>query len=644
MNLKIKFSKKPYIALILFLKYSFIFLHMFLFFTIKIQTYAQSDTSYKESYLPEVLILDQKWELNTLGHETLSLDSIKQKIFFNQRVSDWIQNEGLFYIKNYGLGQLNTISYRGNTANQSQILWNGVPIQSPFNATPDYSQIPVLQMNISLLRGSNPSLWGSGSGSHLFITPNWKSYSKIHILQQLGSFGLNQQSVFVQPTLKKHTLQLQTYRLYANNHFTYINREKRNSPLEQLEHAQTLNYGFQLNYKTVFKKNILQAHIWKHRTQTQIPPVLTADTSAQNQLDDNLRLQIVYQTFFKKIKFSSQQTYLKDYLYYEDSIAQIFSSYLSHQWFSDHYFQYSNHQNFLQIQMQNHWIFPYAQNSMVLPHLWKRHAFLITYQSHSQNQKWHHQFTVRQENIQQQWIFPILNFSAKWNFLSSWYFKMSTGNSYRYPSLNDLYWQIGGNPNLKPEKGFQYESTIGYQSTYFQFQLTYYAGHYQNLIIWLPQGAIWTAQNLNQTYTNGIEFFAQSLLNLSKHQLKLEFQGFYGQSILNKPRFENDEAYRKQLIYQPKYRWSFQLSWTYKQFIIHYQHLWNGYVYYTSDNSEWLPDFQIANCTGLYHFKLRKHTFSIQLQIKNLWNTDYQVVKNRPMPGRNFLIGIEWKW
>lgn len=605
---------------------------------------AQNDTSYKQTYLPEISIIEQKWELNSIGQEIIVLDSIKQKIFLNQRISDWLQMEGLFYIKSYGIGQLNTISYRGNTANQSQILWNGVPIQSPFNTTSDFSQVPITSMNFSILRGANPALWGSGAGTSLLLTSDWNNPYKIHFQQQIGSFGLNQQSLFIQPYFSNHKIQIQAYHLFANNHFPYINREKWGSPQEYLKHAQTQNYGLQLDYKTFLKKNILEFHLWKHQSQNQIPPVMTSDTSAQNQKDSNLRLQVVYQTFIYKIKCFSQQTYLKDYLYYEDSIAKIFSDYLSHQWYSDHYLQYSNPQNFIQLQFQNHFIFPKAPNSMVLPKIWQRHSGILTYQYQAKNQKWKFQSSIRQENIQNQWINPVLSVSLKWNFISNWYFKTNLGNTYRYPSLNDLYWQIGGNPYLKPEKGFQYETTLGFQKTRYQFQLTYYAGHYQNLIIWLPSGSIWAAQNINQTQTQGLEFWGKTHFHFYKHHFLLEFSGYYGQSILTKERFPNDEAYRKQLIYQPKYRWSIQGTWNYKNLFIQYQQLGNGYVYYTTDNSEWLPDFFIGNWVTSYQFRYKKHEIHWNFQIKNLWNVEYQIMKNRPMPGRNYLLGIQWKW
>ncbi|GIV43335.1 MAG: hypothetical protein KatS3mg035_0458 [Bacteroidia bacterium] len=214
------------------------------FFHLNVHLYAQKDTSYKQTYLPEISIIEQKWELTSIGQEKLILDSLKQKIFFNQRASEWLQMEGLFYIKNYGLGQLNTISYRGNTANQSTILWNGVPIQSPFNASPDFAQVPITTMNMAMLRGSNPALWGSGAGSALLLTPNWKNSSRFHFLQQIGSFGLNQQSVFIQPRFPNHQLQIQAYRLFANNNFPYINREKWEKPTERLKHAPNTKSRF----------------------------------------------------------------------------------------------------------------------------------------------------------------------------------------------------------------------------------------------------------------------------------------------------------------------------------------------------------------------------------------------------------------
>lgn len=614
-----------------------------LLITSPFRTLGQIDTVSKIYDLPDVSIIDEKWELGTLGIGTLSLDSLKRSFYSNQRISDWLQMEGLFYVKNYGLGQLNTLSYRGSTSNQNQVLWNGVPIQSPFNQSPDYAQIPITSMNVAMLKGSNPSLWGSGAGSSLLLTPNWIQPYFIQIQQQFGSFGLNQQSIFIQKKFLKHHIQVQAYRLFANNNFSFVNKEKPNAPIEKLQHAQTMNYGIQANYKILLKKSKLELHFWKQNATTQIPPVMTSDTSAQNQKDESLRLQAVYQTFIKGIKLSSQQSFLRDYLWYEDSIARIFSGYLSNQWFSDQYLQFSKTQNHFQFQIQNHWVFPYAENSMKLPKIWQRHSIVSNYLWVSKKKQWKFGTTYRQEYIQNEWIFPVLNISMHWNFYSCYYLKGSIGNSYRYASLNDRYWEPGGNPLLKPEKGIQWETSLDVKKKNLWLSITYYQNHYKDLIVWLPSGTFWSAQNMNQVLANGIEVQTKFQKSLYNHQWLIEISGFYGKSIMNKPRFENDLSYRKQLIYQPKYRWNAQLSWIYQNFSLHYLQLWNGYVYNTTDNSDWLPDFHLANLMASYQWKFSKQDWNINFQIKNLLNAQYQTIKNRPMPGRNYLIGFVWK-
>ena len=38
--------------------------------------------------------------------------------------------------------------------------------------------------------------------------------------------------------------------------------------------------------------------------------------------------------------------------------------------------------------------------------------------------------------------------------------KGSTAYNYRFPSMNDLYWRPGGNPDVKPEEGYSYDASI----------------------------------------------------------------------------------------------------------------------------------------------------------------------------------------
>ena len=52
------------------------------------------------------------------------------------------------------------------------------------------------------------------------------------------------------------------------------------------------------------------------------------------------------------------------------------------------------------------------------------------------------------------------NLSVRYRIIDEWLtLKATNGYNYRIPTLNAMYWQPGGNPDLKPEKGFASDFT-----------------------------------------------------------------------------------------------------------------------------------------------------------------------------------------
>ena len=43
--------------------------------------------------------------------------------------------------------------------------------------------------------------------------------------------------------------------------------------------------------------------------------------------------------------------------------------------------------------------------------------------------------------------------------------KGNVAYNYRFPSMNDLYWRPGGNPDVKPEDGYSYDASVGLSET-----------------------------------------------------------------------------------------------------------------------------------------------------------------------------------
>lgn len=69
--------------------------------------------------------------------------------------------------------------------------------------------------------------------------------------------------------------------------------------------------------------------------------------------------------------------------------------------------------------------------------------------------------------------------------------KASISRNYRFPTLNDLYFLPGGNPDLKSEHGFTYDVglsfSVGKENVYaLSGGINWFDSHIDDWIIWLP--------------------------------------------------------------------------------------------------------------------------------------------------------------
>ncbi|MFN8167076.1 MAG: TonB-dependent receptor [Bacteroidia bacterium] len=66
------------------------------------------------------------------------------------------------------------------------------------------------------------------------------------------------------------------------------------------------------------------------------------------------------------------------------------------------------------------------------------------------------------------------------------------GNVFRLPTVNDLYWIPGGNPDLLPETGTTGEIGLHLLNTQLSMQrssVAYFDKHINNWIAWVPTGS-----------------------------------------------------------------------------------------------------------------------------------------------------------
>ena len=79
-----------------------------------------------------------------------------------------------------------------------------------------------------------------------------------------------------------------------------------------------------------------------------------------------------------------------------------------------------------------------------------------------------------------------------------------------------------------------------------------------------------------------------------------------------------------------------------------YNQNFTGLRYTTTNNSESIDGYSIGNLQIHYQYEKKKlkhnHNenlrYDIYASLNNIWNVNYEVIRFRPMPRRNFQIGI----
>ena len=98
---------------------------------------AQNDSI---NWLDEVRLSDVKLQQFSMGqHITKLSDSLLKK---NQpQLTDILNFNSSIYFKENGRGMVSSPSFRGTTASQTAVIWNGININSQFNGQLDFNTV-----------------------------------------------------------------------------------------------------------------------------------------------------------------------------------------------------------------------------------------------------------------------------------------------------------------------------------------------------------------------------------------------------------------------------------------------------------------------------------------------------------------------
>jgi vitamin B12 transporter len=218
--------------------------------------------------------------------------------------------------------------------------------------------------------------------------------------------------------------------------------------------------------------------------------------------------------------------------------------------------------------------------------------------------------------------------------------KTSAGKGFKVPTLNDRFWNPGGNPALLPEKslngeiGLQWDRKADFS---WEQSLTYYRMQVDNWILWQPKGAIWSPQNIREVRNQGIEYQGKGRWTIGSWNWETKASYTYSQAL----DLTSDTEHPQQLPYTPKHQTNWGLEAERNGISASLLTFYVGQRSIGTGNSRVLEGYQIWNA-GISFSQLRwnKLQFPINFQVLNFLDRDYQVLYLRAMPGRSFQINL----
>jgi outer membrane cobalamin receptor len=229
-------------------------------------------------------------------------------------------------------------------------------------------------------------------------------------------------------------------------------------------------------------------------------------------------------------------------------------------------------------------------------------------------------------------------------------FSANFSRNYRFPTLNDLYWENFGNPNLKAEQSLSAEAGVianhaSKNGAFFiESEITGYFSDITNYILWAPlpeNGAKFLPVNIPEVFARGLELGLNTRWTVSK--VTLAFNGNYNfcRSTNEKVPESLSGTVGKQIIYIPVNTANATLNAGYMKFFFSYNFFYTSRRYTSTANETYMPGYNLSNIFFGKNFGLKNFILTLQLEINNLFDLDYQSVASRPMPGINYGLTLK---
>ena len=581
-------------------------------------------------------------------------------------IADALERSEPLILRRYGAGAaLTTMSIRGVAADQTVILLNGIRINSPQNGLVDLSTIPVSGIErIEIARGGASSLYGNHAmGGVVNIITRSAGYDRPVVDLQAGggSYGLRRMNV--QSRINSSTIDLSfgLGRDQSDGDFTYLDTFNNDKPIQRENADYVQSFATIDGHARIDGETTVRLFARYSQADRGLPGPYFGQQADDRQEDEHLHSGIV----ISRIIADDVLLEFRPFLIYSD----IF--YISPEW------------NFESRSINRQYGATFDVNARLTADL------LVTFGGELSDA------TVDADdltgdvervntvaylsgdwtlpsigNIQMN-VFPSIRYDRfsnnhdegdrrlyeelTWKIGATvqpfeyerFLVRGSIGRNFKAPGLNDMYWVPGGNEELSPERSLSYDAGVRFIFPFVN-DLSFDAGIFSirtdDRIIWLPddETQIWSPVNLRKVHADGFEFDLRWRPDVLPVRIGASYTYQDVRQFLTDEETGLEET--KQLPYVPHHLVTGEIGYDIGELRLSVFPRYNSNRYADEENEQTLDRYFMVDIRSDYTVHLGTLSAVIGFDVRNVFDKEYHVIQNYPMPGRNYEVNVRLRY
>jgi vitamin B12 transporter len=586
---------------------------------------------------------------------------------------------GVFLRSYGGVGGLKTMNARGLGSQHFVVVMNGMPAifhqngstnlgdaQADFIEAVKFSQGGADEWSLPVLSKSHGGILQVFTTDYLFI-PNRK---KVEISGLYGSFNRHKWSANTYFAGKKAYFAANGYGMYFGGEypFTYHNGLQEISDTRQFNTVR--EYAFRAAGGIQFRRNqLLQLGVQYFNSEKVLPGAIVfyQPDHFQTLLTENLAANAQHQWFKKRIQTKSYVNVGRQFTDYRnafalggeqmDQFAEITTD-VSHtgkvelkpafavNWGVQYLYGTLEGNTDIVQSPRRHRSFG------LLGATWKPNKWIV-------RAEFPFQLLSERNHRDSSWIqTPIFtpNLGANYRWMKGnqmLAFRTSIGQTARVATFNELFFGQIGNTNLRPERAkmvniggsWSVNTTSKWRA---EITVDGFAGHITDKIVTLPTQNlfVWSVRNIGEVFSYG---FDASTLIEKRAQNDVWSITLIQKTALNVSTDITERGsptYGHQIPYTPYWNYSGELVGGWKFLQLSYEVGYYDFRFVLGENiaanvldEYWLHGIRLSST-----FRLKNCQVRLYGKVNNLFDTQYEVMRSFPMPGRNYEVGLKFSW